>query len=249
MLTGSSWVMPDARHRQRLLPLNQRKPLPLPPCPPSTQHTDSANPAYGVTIQYKNGQLCANGLKRSLELSFICSDDLVNIPNDAEEPVEEVDMCIYQVFLHSAYGCPTGLAPATTTTATRCSLVIFSRSRWTTNKTHTTTRVHNKQSAPLSMATCATTTVCAVTTRTPSRRAASATLAGAELAALSVRKPDNHTATVPSCEARRGEARQDEAHPHCMPFLSEVSVSSGTSATSVVLIIACILLAVIMGSV
>ena len=106
-----------------------------------------------------------------------------------------------------------------------------------------------QQSAPLSMATCATTTVCAVTTRTPSRRAASATLAGAELAALSVRKPDNHTATVPSCGPRQDEARQDEAHHHCLPFLSEVSVSSGMSATSVVLIIACILLAVIMGSV
>lgn len=68
---------------------------------------DETNPARGVALTYQHGESCSNGKRRGLTIALVCDDDLKNIPNDAEEPVEETDTCEYTVIVKSAYGCPT----------------------------------------------------------------------------------------------------------------------------------------------
>jgi hypothetical protein len=81
---------------------------------------DSADPAKGVKLTYKNGNLCNDKpdderqcrttwnnkpyCHRQMELLFQCADDTENV-FDTEKVVESSD-CNYQLFLKTAYGCP-----------------------------------------------------------------------------------------------------------------------------------------------
>ena len=68
---------------------------------------DDTNPAYGVALAYKDGTICRYSYKRrELRLMFICDDNTGALPS--EEPVEETDECVYELYIRTAYGCPVG---------------------------------------------------------------------------------------------------------------------------------------------
>lgn len=68
------------------------------------------DPAGGVVLQYLNGDGCyTTGSKRKLDVHFICRDSILkstNIPDNAEEFVEEPSTCEYEIRVYSGYACP-----------------------------------------------------------------------------------------------------------------------------------------------
>jgi hypothetical protein len=67
---------------------------------------DVTNPSRGVGIKYTGGDPCQGGKRRSLTVWLQCDDDVNNKPDD--EPVFENmnDLCSYEVYVKTAYGCP-----------------------------------------------------------------------------------------------------------------------------------------------
>lgn len=65
---------------------------------------EDANPSYGVTLTYPDGEACSSGTKRSLKLVLVCDADVSTVSGSVA--VEEVGYCSYEVFLRTAYGCP-----------------------------------------------------------------------------------------------------------------------------------------------
>ena len=70
---------------------------------------DVTNPSRGVGIKYTGGDSCGPGAaakRRSLTVWLQCDDDVNNKPDD--EPVFENmnDLCSYEVYVKTAYGCP-----------------------------------------------------------------------------------------------------------------------------------------------
>ncbi len=66
------------------------------------------NPARGIYVQYTGGDLCPPSLTtpRSLRVWLSCDPDTVNVPD--KELVEETPgTCLYEMWMKSAYGCPT----------------------------------------------------------------------------------------------------------------------------------------------
>jgi hypothetical protein len=66
-----------------------------------------ANPSRGVYIQYTGGDACVgfNPPARTLRVYLQCDPDTVNIPD--QELVEETSTCYYEIYVKSAWGCPT----------------------------------------------------------------------------------------------------------------------------------------------
>lgn len=68
---------------------------------------DQDQPHKGVTITYPMGEKCGDlDVYRDLKVAFLCEDNVENT-FDEEEEVEETDTCHYELFIKSAYGCPT----------------------------------------------------------------------------------------------------------------------------------------------
>ena len=70
---------------------------------------DKTNPSLGVGVQYFGGDNCTGTpsemlTQRSMRVWFMCYNDQGNVPR--EETVLESSMCVYDVFIYSAYGCP-----------------------------------------------------------------------------------------------------------------------------------------------
>lgn len=68
---------------------------------------DTTNPSRGVTVQYLSGDSCPTSFGRTarqLKLWLLCYDDATNIPDD--ETILENQVCAYDIFLKSAFGCP-----------------------------------------------------------------------------------------------------------------------------------------------
>jgi hypothetical protein len=65
---------------------------------------DNDNPSRGLYIQYTGGDSCGGSASRSLKVWLLCDPDAVGIPDT--ELVEETQMCAYEIFVRSAYGCP-----------------------------------------------------------------------------------------------------------------------------------------------
>lgn len=67
---------------------------------------DTSNPSRGVAVTYLTGDLCPNtvGTPRQLTVWLLCYDDATNVPD--EEVVLETNMCNYEIFVKSAFGCP-----------------------------------------------------------------------------------------------------------------------------------------------
>lgn len=58
-----------------------------------------------MSLRYRGGDPCpASYGDRSLQLHFQCADDADNV-YDAET-VQETDLCHYEIFLKSTFGCP-----------------------------------------------------------------------------------------------------------------------------------------------
>mmetsp|Transcript_7969 Transcript_7969/g.28419 ORF Transcript_7969/g.28419 Transcript_7969/m.28419 type:complete len:324 (-) Transcript_7969:141-1112(-) len=71
---------------------------------------DPRQPHKGVTLTYNFGEDCGGfaGMRRDLQLAFVCSDDATASFEDEEpEFVEETDICHYEIYLNTAFGCPT----------------------------------------------------------------------------------------------------------------------------------------------
>lgn len=65
-----------------------------------------ANPSRGVYIQYMGGDNCVGfPAPRTLRVYLQCDPDTVNIPDT--ELVEESSTCYYEIYVKSAWGCPT----------------------------------------------------------------------------------------------------------------------------------------------
>jgi hypothetical protein len=70
---------------------------------------DTKNPSRGVGIKYSGGDSCGIGKpSRSLTVWLQCDDDITNKPDT--EPVFETGHCAYEIYVKTAYGCPTQCA-------------------------------------------------------------------------------------------------------------------------------------------
>jgi hypothetical protein len=65
---------------------------------------DPTDPSRGVAITYTGGDACPNNKARSLKLWIECNPDVKNIPDS--ELVTETGACFYEIFIKSAFGCP-----------------------------------------------------------------------------------------------------------------------------------------------
>ena len=67
---------------------------------------DVTNPSRGVAVTYQGGDPCSVtlGNPRQLTVWLLCYDDATNVPD--EEVVLESNMCNYEIFVKSAFGCP-----------------------------------------------------------------------------------------------------------------------------------------------
>jgi hypothetical protein len=72
---------------------------------------DQTNPSRGVTIQYKGGDRCpGTSYSRSMRIWLLCYDDATNIPDEEMVLESGNPVCTYDIFIRSAFGCPTQCA-------------------------------------------------------------------------------------------------------------------------------------------
>jgi hypothetical protein len=73
---------------------------------------DPTNPSFGYVMQYLGGDQCYSQTgsligQRTLRLWFVCDKDFTNVPDD-EVVLEAPSTCVYDIYIKTIAGCPTG---------------------------------------------------------------------------------------------------------------------------------------------